>query len=120
MYLVQTYPEDWNETNGEAHYPQGYPGERKDMVVFRGAFSMDVWDSAGRTLDERGLIDPTRVGIEGFSREGRYVEFILAHAKTHYRAATATRRGSTCRMRRKPRYGSIAAFMELAEQVRSS
>jgi dipeptidyl aminopeptidase/acylaminoacyl peptidase len=51
---------------------------------------MDVWDSAVRTLDERGLIDPTRVGIEGFSRKGWYVEFILAHAKTHYRAATAT------------------------------
>jgi len=51
---------------------------------------MNVWDSAVSALTAQGLIDSSKVGIIGFSRKGWYVEFILAHAKTHYRAATAT------------------------------
>ena len=90
MYLMQTYPENWDEADWEAHYPQGYPGERGYGGLQEAASSMDVWDSAVKSLDDLGLIDPTRVGIEGFSRKGWYVEFILAHAKTHYRAATPT------------------------------
>jgi dipeptidyl aminopeptidase/acylaminoacyl peptidase len=90
MYLMQTYPENWNEADWEAHYPRGYPGEKGYGGLQEAASSMDVWDSAVKSLDDLGLIDPTRVGIEGFSRKGWYVEFILAHAKTHYRAATAT------------------------------
>jgi dipeptidyl aminopeptidase/acylaminoacyl peptidase len=89
MYLIQTYPEGWDEANWEAHYPKGYPGEKGNGGLEEAASAMDVWDNAVRTLDESGLIDPKRVGIEGFSRKGWYVEFILAHAKTHYRAATA-------------------------------
>ena len=90
MYLLQTYPEDWNESEWEAHYPQGYPGIRGYGGLQEAASAMDVWDSAVNALDQRGLIDPERVGIEGFSRKGWYVEFILAHAKTKYRAATVT------------------------------
>jgi dipeptidyl aminopeptidase/acylaminoacyl peptidase len=90
MYLIQTYPEDWNEAEWEAHYPPGYPGKQGYGGFQEAASAMDVWDSAVIALSERGLIDPKRVGIEGFSRKGWYVEFILAHAKTKYRAATVT------------------------------
>jgi len=40
------------------------------------------------SLDSQGLIDKNRVGIIGFSRTGWYTEFILAHSKLRYRAAT--------------------------------
>jgi len=65
------------------YYPKGYPGG-----VAEAASAMDWSDSAVRTLDEQGLIDSNRVGIIGFSRTGWYTEFILAHSKIHYRAAT--------------------------------
>jgi len=73
-------------TQREADY---YP---KDYLSAKGiaeaAFAMDWWDTALKTLDEQGLIDRNRVGIIGFSRTGWYTEFILAHSKIHYRAAT--------------------------------
>src|SRR5260370_26692114 len=49
---------------------------------------MDLWESAVKTLDAQGLIDSNKVGIIGFSRTGWYTEFILAHSKVHFRAAT--------------------------------
>ncbi len=83
MYLIRTYPEDWRQQNEVDHYPRGYPGG-----IGEAAFQMDLWDSAVDALDVRGLIDRTSVGIIGFSRSGWYTEFILAHSKNHYRAAT--------------------------------
>jgi dipeptidyl aminopeptidase/acylaminoacyl peptidase len=85
MYLIRTYPADWNKTEEVAHYPSGYPGGIREA-----AFQMDLWDSAVETLDARGLIDPHRIGIIGFSRSGWFTEFILAHSGVRYRAATVT------------------------------
>lgn len=70
------------------YYPKGYPGSQGAGGLAEAAFAMDWWDSAIKTLDEQGYIDSNRVGIIGFSRTGWYTEFILAHSKIHYRAAT--------------------------------
>ena len=74
----------------EIPYPKNYPGYPGPGGIAEAAFNMDVWDSAVRTLDSQGLIDKDRVGIIGFSRTGWYTEFILAHSKIKYRAATVT------------------------------
>jgi dipeptidyl aminopeptidase/acylaminoacyl peptidase len=87
MYLGQI------STSGSAqrqedYFPKGYPGYQGIGGVAEAAFVMDLWDAAVDHLDQQGLIDRDRVGIIGFSRTGWYTEFILAHSKTHYRAAT--------------------------------
>lgn len=84
LYLIRSYPEQWSERDERSHYPKGYPGQ-----VGEAAFQTDLWDSAVDTLDKMGMIDHDRIGIIGFSRSGWYTEFSLAHARTHYRAATA-------------------------------
>ncbi len=72
----------------EDYFPKGYPGYQGVGGVAEAAFDMDFWDSAVRALDAQGLIDSNKVGIVGFSRTGWYTEFILAHSKVQYRAAT--------------------------------
>jgi dipeptidyl aminopeptidase/acylaminoacyl peptidase len=89
MYLGQI------ETKGatqrlEDFFPRGYPGYQGSGGIAEAGFAMDLWDSAVEMLAERGLIDGNKVGIIGFSRTGWYTEFILAHSKLHYRAATVT------------------------------
>jgi dipeptidyl aminopeptidase/acylaminoacyl peptidase len=44
-------------------------------------------ESAIDYLDRRGLIDPNRVGIIGFSRTDWYVTYTLTHSKYHFAAA---------------------------------
>jgi len=39
-------------------------------------------------LDGLGMIDPTRVGIIGFSRSGLFVQYALTHSRYHFAAAT--------------------------------
>jgi len=85
MYLVRTTPVDWEQADQIAHYPKEYPGQLGEVE-----FNVDLWESAISSLDKRGLIDSTRVGIIGFSRTGWMVEFMLAHSKTRFAAATAT------------------------------
>ncbi len=85
VYLMRSYPEDYNILDEIAHRPAGYPGG-----IGEAAFEMDVWDSAVDYLSARGAIDKDKVGIIGFSRKGWVTEFSLAHGKTHYRAATTT------------------------------
>jgi dipeptidyl aminopeptidase/acylaminoacyl peptidase len=82
-YLMQMIPENYSEKEEMDHYPKGYPG-----LVAEAAFQMDIWDSAIRTLGDQRLFDPNKVGIIGFSRSGWYTEFILAHSKKTYLAAT--------------------------------
>jgi Prolyl oligopeptidase family len=84
MYLMRLYPKNWSAQEEIKNYPPGYPGNLGEA-----AFQMDIWDSSVAELDKRGLIDSNKVGIIGFSRSGWYTEFILAHAKVHYAAATA-------------------------------
>ncbi len=83
LYLIRSLPEADTDKNDANYFPKGYPGQ-----IGEAAFHMDMWDRAVEMLDAQGLIDPGKVGIIGFSRSGWYTEFMLAHAKTHYRAAT--------------------------------
>jgi dipeptidyl aminopeptidase/acylaminoacyl peptidase len=82
-YLMRYWPgnNDW-ESN---YYPKGYPGSLAEV-----AFKQDLVESAVRTLNQRQIIDPTKVGLIGFSRGGWYVEYALAHSHISFRAATAT------------------------------
>ena len=86
LYLTRFWPgiDDW-ESN---FYPNGLPGSLAEV-----AFKQDLLESAVKMLNERGLIDPTKVGLAGFSRGGWYVEYILAHSQLRFRAATVTDNG---------------------------
>jgi len=84
MYLIRSFDDTWDLQQETALQPPGYPGNISEAVQ-----QMDIWDSAVKTLDAQGLIDPLKVGIIGFSRTGWQVEFDLVHARTNYAAATA-------------------------------
>ncbi len=84
MYLIRTEEEGRRFQEELDNRPRGYPGGIGEAVQ-----QMDIWDSAVDTLEKRGLIDASKVGIIGFSRTGWHVEFDLVHSKTRYAAATA-------------------------------
>jgi dipeptidyl aminopeptidase/acylaminoacyl peptidase len=84
MYLIRTVAPGFNWQDEIDARPGGYPGEISEAVQ-----EMDIWDSAVRRLNRDGLIDPTKVGIIGFSRTGWEVEFDLFRSATRYAAATA-------------------------------
>jgi dipeptidyl aminopeptidase/acylaminoacyl peptidase len=83
LYLIRSLPDADADKRDANYFPNGYPGQ-----IGEAAFQMDMWDRAVEQLDAQGLVDSDKVGIIGFSRAGWYTEFMLAHAKTHYRAAT--------------------------------
>jgi dipeptidyl aminopeptidase/acylaminoacyl peptidase len=84
MYLVRTVSDDWRFQDDLDNRPKGYPGGIGEAVQ-----QMDIWDSAVEMLNKKEMIDPSKVGIIGFSRTGWQVEFDLVHARTRYVAATA-------------------------------
>lgn len=86
LYLTRFWPgiDDW-ESN---YYPKGLPGSLAEV-----AFNQDLVESAVKMLNQGAIIDPTRVGLAGFSRGGWYVEYILAHSRLRFRAATVTDNG---------------------------
>jgi dipeptidyl aminopeptidase/acylaminoacyl peptidase len=45
-------------------------------------------ESAIRYLSDRGMIDPAKVGLVGFSRSGWYIEYTLTHSAFPYAAAS--------------------------------
>jgi len=49
---------------------------------------MASYEGAIDELDRRGWVDPSRVGIIGFSRTVYHVSYTLTHSKRHFRAAT--------------------------------
>ena len=49
---------------------------------------MAAYEGAIDYLDHRGLIDPMRVGLIGFSRTVFYVEYTLTHSRYRFAAAT--------------------------------
>lgn len=67
------------------YYPKGYPGE-----ISEAAFQLDLVESAIQYLDNLRMIDPTKVGLIGFSRGGWYTEYALVHSHVRFQAATAT------------------------------
>jgi hypothetical protein len=84
IYLIRTGGSEYNKEDIE-HRPPQYPGGLGEA-----ALQMDIWDSAVKTFTRRGWVDPSRVGIIGYSRTGWYTEFILSHSKMRYAAATDT------------------------------
>ena len=55
--------------------------------------AMDAIETARRELDRRGLIDPTRVGLMGFSRTSWKVDFTITHSKETWAAAVSADSG---------------------------
>jgi dipeptidyl aminopeptidase/acylaminoacyl peptidase len=53
-----------------------------------GPYEMAAYEGAIDFLTGRGMVDPDRVGITGFSRTVYTVEYTLTHSKTRFRAAT--------------------------------
>jgi len=53
-------------------------------------FAKLVYESAIDYLDQRGIIDPDRVGISGFSRTEWFVAYTLTHTDHRFRAAILT------------------------------
>lgn len=84
FYLIRRVDDTWNYQEDVNKRPVGYPGDINEAVQ-----NMDIWESAIEMLDQKGMIDPEKVGIIGFSRTGFYVEFDLAHSRVKYAAATA-------------------------------
>ena len=55
--------------------------------------AMDAFETARRELDRRGLIDPARVGIMGFSRTSWSVDFTITHSSQSWAAAVSADSG---------------------------
>ena len=84
MYLTRTFPEDYDQEKEIARRQASkYPAGIAEAVQ-----QMDIWESGIKSLSAKGLIDPSKVGIIGFSRTGWYVEFMLAHSSFHFAAAS--------------------------------
>jgi dipeptidyl aminopeptidase/acylaminoacyl peptidase len=84
MYLIRTFPENYAQEGEIARrqttkYPPGIAEAMQEM---------DVWESGIRSLSTRGLVDPSKVGIIGFSRTGWNVEFMLTQGAFHFAAAS--------------------------------
>lgn len=84
-YLGFYFPDNHDGKALADYYPKGYPGG-----IAEAALQTQVYDSAVKTLADRGLVDKNNVGIIGFSRSGWYTEFALVHGETRYRAASVT------------------------------
>jgi dipeptidyl aminopeptidase/acylaminoacyl peptidase len=83
IYLMRSWPgnDNWERNV----YPKGYPGG-----IAEAAFKMDLVESAVQYLDGRKMIDPSNVGLIGFSRGGWYTEYALTQSRIRYRAVTVT------------------------------
>jgi dipeptidyl aminopeptidase/acylaminoacyl peptidase len=53
-------------------------------------FSIDCDQQAIQSLTEKGMIDPDRIGISGFSRTVWFVAYMLTHSEKRFRAAVLT------------------------------
>jgi dipeptidyl aminopeptidase/acylaminoacyl peptidase len=85
MYLARSYDEQFDFQDELDKRPKGYPGGISEAVQ-----QMHVWESGVEMLEKQGMVDPSKIGIIGFSRTGWWVDFNLVHSKVHYAAATAT------------------------------
>jgi len=85
MYLIRSAPVGYRQGDEVEAEPKGYPGQIRNLVQ-----SMQQWEAAVDMLDKKGLVDPQKVGIIGFSATGWHVEYALAHSKFRYAAATAS------------------------------
>ena len=51
--------------------------------------AMSAYENAVEYLDQKGIIDRSRVGLVGFSRTCLYVKYTLTHSSQHFAAAIA-------------------------------
>jgi hypothetical protein len=51
--------------------------------------AMSAYENAVEFLDQKGIIDRSRVGLVGFSRTCLYVKYTLTHSSQHFAAAIA-------------------------------
>ena len=51
--------------------------------------AMSAYENAVQYLDQKGIIDRSRVGLVGFSRTCLYVKYTLTHSNHHFAAAIA-------------------------------
>ncbi len=65
----------------------GYPDRNVVYTSKEAPRAMAIYESGIDYLDRRGLIDPNRVGITGFSRTFYHVTYTLTHSKHHFAAA---------------------------------
>jgi len=63
----------------DSHHSMDTPEEAVEMAA--------TYENAIDDLDSKGIIDPKRVGIVGFSRTGLYVRYMLTHERHHLAAA---------------------------------
>ena len=49
--------------------------------------AMSAYENAAEYLDQKGIIDRSRVGLVGFSRTCLYVKYTLTHSSQHFAAA---------------------------------
>lgn len=68
-----------------AHIRVDAPSQTPSEAKVRAA----AFEQIARELSRRGLIDLSKVGISGFSRNGYYVEFALTHSQFPFAAAIA-------------------------------
>ena len=73
-------------------YPKG-TWERLPGGVSEAFRAMDAYETARRELDRRGLIEPGRVGLMGFSRTSWTVDFTITHSKETWAAAVSADSG---------------------------
>lgn len=76
-----------------------------DLTPAEGEHVRDQVESAIAHLDELGIIDPTRVGISGFSRAAYHTDLMLIHSAHRFAAATQIDGGTVDYIdRRRPYY----------------
>ncbi len=69
----------------ELDVPEGH----RFSTAAEAAVRRDAFEAAARQLIDSGLVDPARVGLAGFSRNGYYVEYTLSHSDFPFAAAIA-------------------------------
>jgi dipeptidyl aminopeptidase/acylaminoacyl peptidase len=85
LYLEHQIAASPQKSDTAKKYEAKYPGQIGEVV-----HEMDIWQGAVRMLTEEKVIDPTKIGVIGFSRGGWYAEFMLTHSSIRFAAATAT------------------------------
>jgi len=82
-YLMRFWP--GNDGWENAFYSKEYPGQLAEA-----AFKQEIVESAVDMLTARQIVDPTKIGLIGFSRGGWYVLHALMHSNIRFQAATVS------------------------------
>jgi hypothetical protein len=86
---VATYPGRMLAAKGVMVLNLDVPMAQKFGTIEEGPIRQQGFEAAIPRLDALKLIDPAKVGIVGFSRNGYYVEYTLTHSSFPFAAAIA-------------------------------